>query len=64
MAQNDILKIEAKKKSLDSSCNKIRYVSGKESGLQPRGNVLLAQERYLLSLQPNRLHKFLFRLFF
>lgn len=64
MGQGDILKLQNKKKSIFSTSNRLKYVSGKESGLQPRGNVLLGQDKYILSLKPNWFHKLLFRLFF
>lgn len=64
MGQSDILKIQTRTKDRVPATGKVEYVSGKQSGLQPRGNVLLGEEKYLLSLKPNWFHKLLFRLFF
>lgn len=64
MGQCDILKIQTRTKDHVPATDKVEYVSGKQSGLQPRGNVQLGEEKYLLSLKPNWFHKLLFRLFF
>jgi len=40
------------------------YCSGREAGIQPRGNILLGQEKYITSLKPKWYRRILFKILF